>query len=64
MANTRNDLLQKMNQCQAELEVINEKMGFFNHSSDSAKSSRISSEGNHRICIEMWLLSYFGKTFN
>lgn len=57
------DLLQTMNQCQAELEVINEKMGFFNHSSDSAKS-QISSEGSHRICIEMWLLSYFGKTFS
>lgn len=57
------DVLRKINQCQAELESINHKMGFFNYSKDE-QIPRITAEGSHRICIEMWLLSYFGRTYN
>ena len=57
------DLLNKVNQCQMELETINQKMGFFSYTEEEAKA-QITSEGSNRICLEMWLLSYLGKTFH
>ncbi len=57
------DLLNKVNKCQLELETINQKMGFFSYSEEEA-NAQITSEGSNRICLEMWLLSYLGKTFH
>ncbi len=55
--------LDSINSCQRSLERKNQEMGFlFYHGGE--RKEKISPEGCVRICIEMWLLSYFGKTFS
>lgn len=61
------DFLTKVNANQRLLERENHAMGFLANSQhqrnqESGRKGKISSEGCIRICIEMWLLSYFGKT--
>tara|TARA_B100001769_G_scaffold263962_1_gene247743 strand:- start:2588 stop:3460 length:873 start_codon:yes stop_codon:yes gene_type:complete len=57
------DPLDSINICQRSLERKNQEMGFlFYHGGE--RKEKISPEGCVRICMEMWLLSYFGKTFS
>lgn len=59
--------LTKVNANQRLLERENQAMGFLvdpehQRNQKHGRKGKISSEGCIRICIEMWLLSYFGKT--
>ena len=47
---------------QREMESINSARGFFNPRPARADSGLLTSEGRSRLLVELWMLSYFGRS--